>query len=545
MTANIYDFPAAPDPAALARLPLNDLGNGMRLILMIGGVVNDDDEVDCSKCNLLFELGRGWIGFNGVLWDRKYGEELARKTAHRVATKIGGLFKELSEANSGMPPKDIIKFMREVGSAGKTSAMLRQAQSYLTVEGDVFDRDPMAINCLNGTLKMRWRPDAAEGERFTWRLAPHDPSDRITRCADVAYDPKARASMFMKTLKASLPVEEERGAFHRMMGYSSTGFIHEQAFFFNQGPGQDGKSTLLDACRETLGTYGLAVSPLTFLEGGPQTGSGPQPDLIALSGDTRLAIVSEPKRGAKLNEGLLKAWTSGSPISARDLNAKPINWRPVTKLVWEMNSFVVAKGDDDGIWRRIKPILFRKKVPDHLVDKLLPDKLREEKAGILNWLIGGVGDWLESGLAWPNSLKAVLDDYRKASSPFGDWLSERCIYGEAAYGERTLTGELFKNYEAWCEDQGNDRVMSAKAFGDALRDRQITVAGKNYKGLKYRGPIRLKTIAELDADIEAANAVTGAGGAAEGAPAPAPEQSASSVGDSESDDVFESDWGAE
>lgn len=545
MSASIYHFPAAPDPEALARLPLNDLGNGMRLILMIGGALDDDGGVDCSKCNLLFELGRGWIGFNGVFWDRKYGEELARKTAHRVATKIGGLFKELSVANLGMPDKDIMKFIREVGSAGKTSAMLRQAQSYLTVEGDVFDRDPMAINCLNGTLKMRWRPDAVEGERFTWRLAAHDPSDRITRCADVAYDAKAKAPQFVKTLKASLPVETERGAFHRMMGYSSTGFIHEQAFFFNQGPGQDGKSTLLDACRETLGTYGVAVSPLTFLEGGPQTGSGPQPDLIALSGDTRLAIVSEPKRGAKLNEGLLKAWTSGSPISARDLHAKPINFRPVTKLVWEMNSFVVAKGDDDGIWRRIKPVLFRKKVPDHLVDKLLPKKLQEEKAGILNWLIEGVGDWLENSLSWPNTLKAVLDDYRKASSPFGDWLSERCVYGEAASGERTLTGELFKDYEAWCEDQGNDRVMSSKAFGDALRDRQITVAGKNARGLKYRGPIRMKTIAELDADIEAANTAAGVGGMGDGAPPPAVEQPFSSVGGVESGEAFDDDWRTE
>lgn len=543
MSATIYHFPAAPDPAELARHPMNDLGNGMRLIQMIGGVIDDDGEVDCSQCNLLFELGRGWIGFNGVLWDRKYGEELARKTAHRVATKVGSLY-DLFVGN-GAPAKEVMKFIREVGGAGKTSAMLRQAQSYLTVEGDVFDRDPMAINCLNGTLKMRWKADAAEGERFTWRLQPHDPSDRITRCADVAYDAKAKAPQFVKTLKASLPVEEERGAFHRMMGYSSTGFIHEQAFFFNQGPGQDGKSTLLDACRETLGTYGLAVSPLTFLEGGPQTGSGPQPDLIALSGDTRLAIVSEPKRGAKLNEGLLKAWTSGSPISARDLNAKPINWRPVTKLVWEMNSFVVAKGDDDGIWRRIKPILFRKKVPDHLVDKLLPKKLQEEKAGILNWLIEGVGDWHENGLAWPTTLKAVLDDYRKASSPFGDWLAERCVYGEAAYGERTLTGELFKDYQDWCEDQGNDRVMSSKAFGDALRDRQITVAGKNFKGLKYRGPIRLKTIAERDADIEAANASAGAGGVVEGAPHPAPDQSAFSVGDAESGHSHDDDWSAE
>jgi hypothetical protein len=38
--------------------------------------------------------------------------------------------------------------------------------------------------------------------------------------------------------------------------------------------------------------------------------------------------------------------------------------------------------------------------------------------------------------------------------------------------------------------------MSAKAFGNALRDRQIGLMGKNAKGLKYRGPIRLKTPAE-------------------------------------------------
>ena len=64
MSATIYHFPAAPDPAELVRHPMNDLGNGMRLIQMIGGVIDDDGEVDCSQCNLLFELGRGWIGFN-------------------------------------------------------------------------------------------------------------------------------------------------------------------------------------------------------------------------------------------------------------------------------------------------------------------------------------------------------------------------------------------------------------------------------------------------------------------------------------------------
>ena len=41
--------------------------------------------------------------------------------------------------------------------------------------------------------------------------------------------------------------------------------------------------------------------------------------------------------------------------------------------------------------------------------------------------------------------------------------------------------------------------MSARAFGDALRARQIDLMGRNGKGQKYRGPIRLKTELELAA----------------------------------------------
>lgn len=499
-----YAYAAAPDKGRLARFPLNDLGNGKRLIELVGGVVEDDGKVDTTNATLLFELGRGWIGYNGQFWDRRYGEELARKMAHKVAEVADSSFAELTAANDGMPAKDLIKWMRGCGSAGSTASMLRQAQSYLSVEIDAFDLDPLAINCMNGTLKLRWDPTAPQGKRFTYRLADHDAADRITRMCDTAYEPSAVAAEFRQTLKTSLRVTEERAAFHRMMGYSVTGEIVEQAFFFNQGVGRDGKSTLLDACRETMGTYAVAVSPLTFLEGGPQAGSGPQPDLIALAGDTRLAIVSEPSRGSKLKEGLLKSWTSGSPISARDLNAKPINFRPRTKLVWEMNSFVVTKGDDDGIWRRLKAMLFRHQVPVDQVDKRLPERLREEKAGILNWLIEGAGLWLEAGLSWPDSLNKVTEDYRKASSPFGDWLSETCIYGEAAKGTRELSGRLYESYKEWCDGQGNDKPMSVRSFGDALRDRQIGVMGKDGSGKKFRGPIRFKTIAERTADDDMA-----------------------------------------
>lgn len=499
----------APPPERLAAFDLNDFGNAMRLILLAGGEVGPDGEVDTTNCRLLYLLGLGWIGFNGRFWDRECGEDEARKAAHRTARAIRSLHGVLT--GRGMSDKDFFKFADGCGSAGATSAMLKQAQSYLTVRIEVFDRDPLAINCRNGTLKM-----AFEDGRFTHRLAPHDPADRITRMAAVAYDPKAEAPMFRGVVNDSLPDDEEQGFFKRWCGYSATGRTEEQGFALCQGRGRDGKSTILDACREALGTYGLAASPDTFLEGGMRSGSDAAPDLIALSGDTRFAILSEPKRGAKFNEGLLKAWTSGSPISARDLHSKPINFRPKAKLTFECNAFPVARGDDDGIWRRVLTPQFRHQVPEDRMDRLLPEKLRaHELPGILNWLVEGVGDWLARGkLDMPESLKSVLEDYRRSSSPFGDWLRERCVTGEAAGDHKELSGDLYTNFKSWFEAQGFEKPMSARAFGDALRDRQIVLMGKNTKGLKYRGPIRLKTDAEIEAEAAGAPAPAGEGRAA-------------------------------
>ena len=511
-----FAFTGAPTPEELARFDLTDLGNAKRLIRLVGGQFDDAGGVDARRATLLFLIGFGWVGFNGRFWDRELGDQLAQRTAHMVATKMRGLFHELSEAHQGVTPKEVMKFIDSCGNRGSLSAMLSVGQPYLTVRIDDFDQHKLAINCKNGTLWLEFDRSAPAGKRFRATLRDHDPADRLTRCAAIDYDAKAEAPHFQRVLADALRQPDERAAFGRMMGYGVTGFIHEQAFFFVQGKGRDGKSTLLDACRETMGTYAGVGKPETFLDGGPQTGSGPQPDIVALAGDTRFAVVSEPKRGSRLNEGMMKAWTSGSPITARDLNAKPITFRPTTKQFWEMNSLVVTRGDDDGIWRRMHLALFRHQVPPDQVDKLLPDKLRAEAAGILNWLVAGVADWLDVGLAWPEGWRDALENYRRASSPFGDWLQERCVWGEAAKGARTLAGDLYGDFKTWAEDQGHDKIMSQRSFGDGLTDRQVMVVGKNGVGKKYRGPIRLKTPDELAADVEAAEAAAAQAGALSG-----------------------------
>jgi putative DNA primase/helicase len=504
-------FAPASSPEELARFDLNDFGNAMRLIRLSGGTIGDDGEVETGSCTLLYLMGSGWIGFNGRCWDRKFGEQLARRQAHRVAQSVRGA--SAAFLARGVNLKDFWKWADGCGSAGSTSAMLRQAESYLTVELEAFDRDPLAINCRNGTVKLRVRDGQLKA-----KLHRHDPADRITRMAEVEFDPKASCALFESTAQASLPLDEDRAFFRRACGYGATGFTHEQAMFLAQGLGRDGKSTLLDAVRETLGSYASVGNVLTFLDGGMRSGGEHSSDLMALAGDTRFVLLSEPQRGSKLNEGLIKGWTSGVPITARELREKATSFKPVGKLFMECNALPVTRGDDDGIWRRLKPVLFRHQVPEDRIDRRLPEKLMGERAGILNWLIAGISDWLAPaavdgqpapvGLRPPGSVTQALDDYRKRSSPFGDWFAERCV---RETGARELSRDLYADFKEWMEGQGHDKVMSQRAFGDALADRQVLLAGKNAQGQKYRGPVRLRGKFEAG-PADASSGGFGAGG---------------------------------
>jgi putative DNA primase/helicase len=431
--------------------------------------------------------------------------------AHSVARQVRGLFGQLS-AHHKAPDKEIFGFINRCGSAGATAAMLRQAQSYLTVEIDVFDRDPLALNCQNGTLKLHMA-----GDRLVRELRNHDPADRITKIAACSYLPAAEAPLFGAVFDFSFPAKDEGAYFRRACGYGATGLIREQVFFVCQGKGRDGKSTMLDAMRKALGTYAEVGDVKTFIEGMQSGAGGPSPDLVKLSGDVRFVVLSEPKRGAVWDESRLKAWTSGSPMTTRDLNSKNFNFKPLGKLFVECNPFPKPKGDDDGFWRRIKVVLFRRQVPEDKADRELPDKIEKaELSGILNWMLDGLEDFLcKGGMKPPRALLEFISNYRSMASPFNDWLETRCVWGPDAGDSQTLSKELHADLKTWWEEQGHDatKIMTMRSFGDAMSDRQILVK-KDRRGNKVRYPIRLKTPAEIAADGErdAPDSPAGAGG---------------------------------
>ncbi len=472
----------APSAEELSTYPWNDWGNAMRLIRLGGGTRGDDGRLGIEGVRLLYLEGGGWIGFNGRYWDRQAGENLARRLAHETAQ---GLVEQVGCIDGDELKKSFRRFARESGNAGRTAAMLTQAAPYLTVTLDAFDRDPLAMTVRNGTLRLA----RTAGDGLEIDLRPHDPADRITRMADVDYAPAATSPVFERVLAHALPEPGLADFLQRAIGYGATGLTREQVWFMAQGKGRDSKSTLFDACRETLGGYAGVANVATFLDQGPRGGADASPDLARLAGEMRFVSIVEPQRGARLNEGLIKSWTSGAPIVARELRQSLFEFKPRGKLFMEVNSRPKVGNDDDGTWRRLLPIPFRHQVDPRAIDRTLPEQLRGEQSGILNWILQGVGDYLADGLSPPTEVLEVLDDYRRGSSPFGEWFTERVEVDPEAV---TKAAHFYSDYKDWCEVQGIEKPISNRQFGDSLADRQIIRCRKDGAGNVLRKGARLR-----------------------------------------------------
>lgn len=500
----------APTPEELARFELNDYGNAMRFIRRTGGEIDDDGRIDLAASRVLYLRRRGWIAFNGRFWDLEHGESLARREAAKVALTLQPqLAIRADEARergaSAKAVQAIWDFAIQSGNNGRISALLTMAQSYLEVEITDFDTDPLAINCENGVVRFRRN---ADGEPFAQLRAGHEPGDRMTRMVAAPYDPSADAPLFRQVVADAQPRPEDQHYLQKVLGYSSTGSVEEQKFWVFQGRGGDGKSTIVNAVRDTLGSYATVVAVETFLDTGPRRGSEASPDIAALAGDTRFLSAGEPPSGSKLATGQIKAFTGDGKLKARELREGLFEFKPMGKVVIECNRRPSINDTDDGIWRRLKTLPFSHQVAPDKIDMSLPRRLAGERAGIFAWLVEGVVAWMAEGLRDdPASVREAVQDYRMGANPFAQWMDGRLIRDDQA---RVRASVLYDDYKQWMEDNGHDKPMSQKAFGAALGELQIVFAGKDGDGKVTRRGARLRTLA--DGPLGADPARPGAGG---------------------------------
>ncbi len=501
-----------------ARFPLTDLGNAERFVLRHGKdlrfcaelgwlrwdnrrwelLSEEKDKVPAAVMQMVFATVRA-IKNEAVLVKRSGVAEPCpdhfddgQRAAHMAA--MAEKMDRVIDAKKGVYYSDkIAEWARTSEGAGRLNCIGTLTKSFAGIAVAVtdFDKDLMAINCLNGTLRIlranKKRPpaDIAAGKSawhnvWSVKLAPHDRADLITKITQVEYRPKAKSPVYDGFMEVVQPDPAMRRFIKQWGGLSMTGNIGEQKLAFFYGQGRNGKGTWVEAVAWVAGDYAGSLPIESLLDNGKRRGDQATPDIARLPG-VRFLRVSEPSKGAVLNEGLVKMVTGGDPVDARHLNKGLFTFLPEFKMTISGNNKPTIKDTSDGIWRRMQLVPWAVQIPHDKVDRKLGEKLQAEAAGIFARLIEGLLDWAENGLIEPEAVRMATSEYRDDSDDLGRFLRQMCVLGEDMPGRmfRVQKRELLEVYEAWACQTG----------GFMMTGRQLTKAmtGKGFRSKHANG----------------------------------------------------------
>lgn len=427
----------ASEPVPFADVPhRTDMGNANRMVERHG--------TDLRYCG----NRKAWLVWDGRRWLWDESGEVQRRAKETVLS----WYPEAATL-AGPERADLVKHAISCESASRLAAMVELARSEvgIPVAIDDLDRDPWALNVLNGTLDLR-----------TGNLRPHDQADYMTRLIPVAYDPLESCPTFLAFLDQILQGKQDLITFlQRAIGYSLTGLTVERCMFILWGGGKNGKSTLLDTLLGILGDFAARTATDTLMFN--RNGGGIPNDIARLKG-MRFAYASEGEQGKRLAESKIKDITGGDTLTARFMRAEWFDFRPEFKLWLGTNHKPVILGTDDAIWDRIKLIPFNVRIPPEEQDKHLKDKLMAEAPGILAWAVEGCLDWQRHGLGEPADIRDATSQYRSSEDIIGRFLNEQCEQHESASVTKKA---LYAAYREWCEDEG-EKPVTQKAFGSRM-----------------------------------------------------------------------------
>lgn len=466
----------------LAKFPLTELGLIERYVQRWRG-------------KLLFCPSMGWFAWDGRRWMRDGAEGRAIAAGHDTVRAI----QDEAEAMRGTP-EDVIgvrevssgrgkdkvteevqillsDLLAEFGRDSETKSKMslhKDAAPYLSVEVDQLDADPFAINIMNGTLIVRRTADEPLPARWQRvgrhiRLKPHDPADRITKLMPVAFDAKAACPEYDAFLEHVQPDAAVRAFLDEWDGYSLTGDASEQKLVFHYGTGKNGKSTYFAVVMAMAGDYGKSIPIETFVNEGKARSAGQASPDLAMLRRVRNLVTSEPERGWKLNEALIKSLTGGDEVPVRELHRPYFMLKPEFKLRIGGNHKPNLGGGEaeSGMWRRIVLLNWLIRISKDKQDAHLADKLKAELSGILNRWLRGLTRWLQRGLLLPQQAIDATEQFRVDSDPLGRWLDECTEHDQNDAAQTTLAFDLFK---AWCRANG-EREWTQTGFGRAMGDR--------------------------------------------------------------------------
>lgn len=349
----------------------------------------------------------------------------------------------------------LLNFAKASSSSNGVANFLTLARSQpgIAIMPDALDRDPWLFNCENGTVDLK-----------TGKLRPHSKADYITKLSPVVFDENADCPLWRKSVKQWMADDQAMVDYlRRLCGYWLTGSVRDHVLPILHGCGANGKSVFLGTIQSLLGTdYATKAAPDLLLT----KKQASHPTEIADLFGRRLVVAIEIEAGRHLAESFVKEMTGADRLKGRRMREDFWEFEPTHKVVIAANHRPIVTNSDHGIWRRLRLVPFNVVITADQQDKDLPEKLRAELSGILNWCLLGCIEWQTEGLKDPPAVLSATEGYRCDSDNIAAFIAESCVIEHTAFVGATA---LFTAYVKWCEDN-HERAAKRTDFAQYLTD---------------------------------------------------------------------------
>ncbi|MHC4495138.1 MAG: DNA primase family protein [Planctomycetota bacterium] len=311
------------------------------------------------------------------------------------------------------------------------------------------------VSVANGNISFSDSDD--EGRHL---LLLHSPQYFTLTKLPYDYDPDAKCSDWLMFLDDVMVGRQDYILLlQQWCGYLFRPDLREQKFLLCTGEGANGKGVFFEVVQALVGEDNCSQVGLSRF-GSPFALHSTLGKVVNVTNESSHIIEHEA-------ENVLKSIVAGDRFTFERKFKESISAVPTSKIMIATNSLPRFNDRTEGVWRRMLYVPFDKTIAEESQIKHLADLLKEELPGILNWglkglrLLNGAGSFKV-----PEANKELIEQYRRDSDPARAFLLEN--YTTSPNGEDIACGDLYQEYNAFCEENGC-RPMNNRTFGQQVR----------------------------------------------------------------------------
>lgn len=430
-----------------------------------------------------------WYEFDGARWSKTHimniliSEELQKYYKGIKISDTGALqsndlkdfieTKDKLEANMRNSLIDnIINKLENVGF--KKNIMIEMHYLFKSLEPNFvgkLDANPYLLGFKNGVYDL-------EVKEFRTGLS----SDYLTLSTGydyLEYDSKLPEVKEVYTfLRQIIPNKKVFEYLMKILGRSLVGVNDEKFYIFTGLSGANGKSTLINFLELALGDL-ITSADVSLLTNVRALSSSASPDVIRLKGK-RIVSFAEPESNDTLKVGIIKSFTGGDSVIARELYKAPVSFKLQASMIMCCNDLPTLSSQiDGGMSRRLRIVEFKSRFCDNPVkqnefkiDPTIKSKITNWKPYLMSILLHYYNIHEEElkrtgTIEEPEEVKIATNKYKADNDKFNDYINE-CVHEKKGTFESIKN--IYNNFVKWFTmNYNNTKIPDLKELRKSLK----------------------------------------------------------------------------